>query len=231
MPEMDGLTCLSRIMVQRPKPVVMVSSLTEQARRRHSRLSGLARSTSSTSRTAPFRAISSDQACELLLKVRSAATTTDSTVARAGCSDRRTARRPPTRIEPALPPLPRDKLGIVLVGVSTGGPGTLEDILPHLHAGFPWPVVIAQHMPASFTGVFARRLGPLLPRAGDGSDAADRARGRPRLYRAGRCGHRVHQDWSGHDGAAGASQRAASVAPKRDANGRKRDEGACRPID
>ena len=30
MPEMDGLTCLSRIMVQRPKPVVMVSSLTAE---------------------------------------------------------------------------------------------------------------------------------------------------------------------------------------------------------
>src|ERR1700712_1414354 len=30
MPEMDGLTCLSRIMAQRPKPVVMVSSLTER---------------------------------------------------------------------------------------------------------------------------------------------------------------------------------------------------------
>src|SRR6202041_3619794 len=30
MPEMDGLTCLSRIMVQRPKPVVMVSSLTNE---------------------------------------------------------------------------------------------------------------------------------------------------------------------------------------------------------
>jgi len=29
MPEMDGLTCLSRIMVQKPTPVVMVSSLTE----------------------------------------------------------------------------------------------------------------------------------------------------------------------------------------------------------
>src|ERR1700733_10729883 len=30
MPEMDGLTCLSHIMVQRPKPVVMVSSLTRE---------------------------------------------------------------------------------------------------------------------------------------------------------------------------------------------------------
>jgi two-component system chemotaxis response regulator CheB len=58
----------------------------------------------------------------------------------------------------ALAPLPRDKLGLVLVGVSTGGPGTLEEILPHLPAGFPWPMVIAQHMPSSFTGLFARRL-------------------------------------------------------------------------
>jgi two-component system chemotaxis response regulator CheB len=60
-----------------------------------------------------------------------------------------------------LTALPRDKMGIVLVGVSTGGPGTLEEILPLLPAGFPWPVVVAQHMPASFTGVFARRLGSL----------------------------------------------------------------------
>jgi two-component system chemotaxis response regulator CheB len=57
MPEMDGLTCLSRIMVQRPKPVVMVSSLTEQGAERHSRHFSLARSTSCTSRTAPCRAI------------------------------------------------------------------------------------------------------------------------------------------------------------------------------
>jgi len=58
-------------------------------------------------------------------------------------------------------PLPPDKMGMVLIGVSTGGPGTLEDVLPKLPANFPWPVVIAQHMPSSFTGVFARRLGSL----------------------------------------------------------------------
>ena len=30
MPEMDGITCLSRIMVECPKPVVMVSSITSE---------------------------------------------------------------------------------------------------------------------------------------------------------------------------------------------------------
>jgi two-component system chemotaxis response regulator CheB len=48
--------------------------------------------------------------------------------------------------------------GLVVLGVSTGGPRTLEDILPRLPADFPWPVLIAQHMPANFTDVFAKRM-------------------------------------------------------------------------
>ncbi|HAQ00777.1 MAG TPA: chemotaxis response regulator protein-glutamate methylesterase, partial [Rhodospirillum rubrum] len=55
------------------------------------------------------------------------------------------------------------EIGVVLIGVSTGGPGTLEEVLPGLSAGFPWPVVVAQHMPGSFTPVFARRLNDLCP--------------------------------------------------------------------
>ncbi|HRJ59554.1 MAG TPA: CheB methylesterase domain-containing protein, partial [Azospirillaceae bacterium] len=51
--------------------------------------------------------------------------------------------------------------GVVVVGVSTGGPGTLEEILSALPANFPWPIVVAQHMPGSFTSVFARRLNEL----------------------------------------------------------------------
>ena len=50
---------------------------------------------------------------------------------------------------------------MVLIGVSTGGPGTLEEVLPAMPAEFPWAVVVAQHMPASFTTVFARRLAGL----------------------------------------------------------------------
>jgi two-component system chemotaxis response regulator CheB len=42
--------------------------------------------------------------------------------------------------------------------VSTGGPRTLEDILPKLPADFPWPVLVAQHMPSNFTDTFARRM-------------------------------------------------------------------------
>ncbi|MGS0758505.1 chemotaxis protein CheB, partial [Roseateles sp. GG27B] len=48
--------------------------------------------------------------------------------------------------------------GWVIVGVSTGGPRALEEILPLLPGDFPWPVLVAQHMPAAFTKSFAERL-------------------------------------------------------------------------
>jgi two-component system chemotaxis response regulator CheB len=48
--------------------------------------------------------------------------------------------------------------GLVLVGTSTGGPPALEALLTGLPASFPWPIIIAQHMPATFTGPLARRL-------------------------------------------------------------------------
>jgi two-component system chemotaxis response regulator CheB len=53
--------------------------------------------------------------------------------------------------------------GVVLIGVSTGGPRTLESILPFLPANCPWPVLVAQHMPASFTLPFAERMNALCP--------------------------------------------------------------------
>jgi two-component system chemotaxis response regulator CheB len=34
----------------------------------------------------------------------------------------------------------------------------LDVVLPQLPTDFPWPVLVAQHLPASFTGAFAKRL-------------------------------------------------------------------------
>jgi len=53
--------------------------------------------------------------------------------------------------------------GLLLIGVSTGGPRALEAVLPDLPADFPWPVLVVQHMPASFTGPFAARLDNICP--------------------------------------------------------------------
>ncbi len=48
--------------------------------------------------------------------------------------------------------------GIVAIGISTGGPQTLGEILPKLPADYPYPIVIAIHMPDTFTKSFADHL-------------------------------------------------------------------------
>jgi two-component system chemotaxis response regulator CheB len=47
---------------------------------------------------------------------------------------------------------------IVAVGVSTGGPSALVDLVPTLPADFPVPIVVVQHMPPVFTKLLAQRL-------------------------------------------------------------------------
>jgi two-component system chemotaxis response regulator CheB len=164
MPEMDGITCLSRIMVQCPCPVVMVSSLTAAG----AEVTLQALSLGAVDFIAkPDGTVSlhiDKIRAELVGKVRAAAR------ARLrqsrGLAERvrhtaRAAAAPPPRPRPAADRPPGEPRGLVLIGVSTGGPGALESILPLLRADFPWPILIAQHMPASFTGVFARRIDSL----------------------------------------------------------------------
>jgi two-component system chemotaxis response regulator CheB len=66
--------------------------------------------------------------------------------------------RPPIRATRATSRDAAGLDGVVLVGTSTGGPPALDALLSRLPADFPWPMVIAQHMPATFTGPLARRL-------------------------------------------------------------------------
>jgi len=51
----------------------------------------------------------------------------------------------------------------IVLGASTGGPRALERILTHLPKNLTIPVIIAQHMPASFMLAFAKRLNQLTP--------------------------------------------------------------------
>jgi two-component system chemotaxis response regulator CheB len=53
---------------------------------------------------------------------------------------------------------PRPVIEIVAIGASTGGPNALSVMLGQLPADFPVPIVIVQHMLASFTRPFADRL-------------------------------------------------------------------------
>jgi two-component system chemotaxis response regulator CheB len=169
MPGMDGLACLDRIMIERPCPVVMVSSLTE---------AGAAATLEAFNLGAvdfvakPGGAISlgiHELSPVLVAKVRGAA----GAKPRASLRLRERVRhrvgqpRAPSRGRAAPAPFAgpvRQALlgdGLVLVGTSTGGPPALETVLTALPVTFPWPIVVAQHMPASFTGALAKRLNGL----------------------------------------------------------------------
>jgi two-component system chemotaxis response regulator CheB len=52
-------------------------------------------------------------------------------------------------------------IDIVLIGTSTGGPVALQKVLTELPSDFSKPIILIQHMPASFTAAFAERLDKL----------------------------------------------------------------------
>lgn len=153
MPEMDGLTALSHLMGITDAPVIMLSSLTERGALVTLEALALG-AVDFVAKPGGTISLSLDEVrTELLTKVRVAI---------------KSRPRKAPRIEPPTPPKPaptvtrrfgtQEKCELIVVGVSTGGPGTLETILPRLDGAFPVPIVIAQHMPDSFTGAFAQRL-------------------------------------------------------------------------
>jgi two-component system chemotaxis response regulator CheB len=169
MPWMDGLTCLDRIMIEHPCPVVMVSSLTGEGADATLEAFNLG---AVDFVAKPSGAISlgiHEIAPDLVEKVRAAASAKprlslrlkERVRHRVGYQVARPRRRPREGGPFEGPAEALSGEGLVLVGTSTGGPPALEVLLTALPAGFPWPVIVAQHMPASFTGALARRLNGL----------------------------------------------------------------------
>jgi len=164
MPGTNGLLCLERIMVERPTPVVMFSSMTAEGAAETLEALSLGavdympKPSGVTSLN--FGTIADD----LIAKIRIAA---KAKVRRSRGLARRLRERsvqPTARkrsLDAAFSSQQLDGDGVVLIGVSTGGPKTLEEILPQLPASFPWPIVIAQHMPANFTHALAKRMDKL----------------------------------------------------------------------
>lgn len=176
MPEMDGLTALSMMMQARPTPVVMVSSLTEKGAQATFEALALGAVDFIAKPGGTISLSVEDIAAQLIAKVKAAARSRPTrarqapapraarpaaapqaaSIARAPVGSRLSgAQGKPAAVAPAVMAA---GAGVVLIGVSTGGPRTLEEILPGLPADFPWPVLVAQHMPSNFTDAFARRM-------------------------------------------------------------------------
>jgi len=168
MPNMDGLACLDRIMVEHPCPVVMVSALTEHGADETLRALQMG-AVDFIPKPQGTISLHGDELAPLIVeRIRAAASIKVRT-------SRRLADRVRFRSEAqaphSLPVRSRTKSSlseahlpndcVVLVGASTGGPPALDAVLSALPEGFGWPIVVAQHMPASFTGPLSRRLDKL----------------------------------------------------------------------
>jgi two-component system chemotaxis response regulator CheB len=171
MPEMNGLDCLNRIMIESPRPVVMVSALTDDGAQETLRALELGAIDFVAKPAGPVSLEIDEMRPMLVDKIRTAARAklrnslrlrdrVRHRIGQAGPAARRPPIQPrPTRThEPSGPEAAADIPGLILIGASTGGPPAIEAVISKLPEDFAWPVLVAQHLPASFTGAFARRL-------------------------------------------------------------------------
>jgi two-component system chemotaxis response regulator CheB len=158
MPRMNGLDVLDRLRVENPElPVIMCSAYTEHGAR--STLEALGRGASDYV-TKPFEQRDFAAAMQSLsqqLLPRIAALAKDAGGAdgksnRDVSQEQQRAKAGEIAVKAAAP------IEIVVIGLSTGGPSALEQLLPRLPKDFPVPVLIVQHMPKLFTGALAERL-------------------------------------------------------------------------
>lgn len=156
MPGLDGLATLARIMVEHPCPVVMVSAFTDRGARTTLEALALGAIDYIAKPEGTISLHVDDWGPLLVTKLRLAAG------AKVHAAPVRPAALPAAGA--ARPDRPTGvPAGVVLIGASTGGPQALEWVLPALPADFAWPVIVAQHMPAKFTRLFAERMSRICP--------------------------------------------------------------------
>lgn len=162
MPGMDGITALQIIMAEKIAPVLMVSSLTQEGAQVTFEALALGAFDYVPKPGGTVTAQMGPVAAEMIRKIKQAG--------RRGTLAKLTRARPAATGSRAMVPVrrtPGNKEGpsgscgdfkAVALGISTGGPKTLFDVLPNLPADLNAAVFVVQHMPPSFTRSFAERI-------------------------------------------------------------------------
>jgi two-component system, chemotaxis family, protein-glutamate methylesterase/glutaminase len=164
MPRMDGLTFLRKIMAQRPIPVLICSTLTEQGS--EAMLSALeAGAVDVVTKPRVDTAQALLESCMRICDAVKAAAQARPRGAGVGISTAKPlvveakltadAILPQVTARRSAPTLQTEK--IVCIGASTGGTEALREVLEALPAASP-AIAIVQHMPEKFTAAFANRL-------------------------------------------------------------------------
>ncbi len=149
MPGLDGIETLKQIRKTYPTlPVIMCSTLTDRGAAVTLEALSLGASDYITkpSNSESLAEAMEDVRRELVPKILSLVRRERPSVPRAP-APAPTSRRPGAQ-----------RIDILAIGSSTGGPNALMEVVPHLPQDFPVPVVVVQHMPPVFTGLLAERL-------------------------------------------------------------------------
>lgn len=153
MPIMNGLDALKHIVQTNPKPVIMMSVLTQDGAEPTFKALEYG-AVDFIPKPSSILSISVDEIGNLLIsKVKSVYKTKI-----------RLLKKDATATEVEQPPIKPVELKhtvtsrVVAIGTSTGGPSALLNVFKGLPEGFPAPVLVVQHMPEGFTKAFAERL-------------------------------------------------------------------------
>ena len=158
MPQLDGVGFVREQMARRPLPIIIMSIASE---------TGEAALTALDAGAVDFvqkpTALATEKifevSDELIQKVKAAA---EIPMARVKVAQPSPA--PAAEVPTPDAPLARKELAdVVVIGISTGGPQGLKQLIPQLPADFPAPVAMVMHMPVGYTEMYARKLDELSP--------------------------------------------------------------------
>ena len=184
MPRMDGLTALRHIMMEMPKPVLMVSSLTTEGAEATLKAMDLGAVDFIPKQLSKVSLDIIKIEDDLRAKVKHIAkrrVRMPMAARRLGSLGISSVENRETTSEfkgPVVKPQGVQVRDVVAIGVSTGGPPAVQKIISLLPEDFPASVLIAQHMPAAFTGPFAKRLDGLAKVSVKEAETGDRPRAR-----------------------------------------------------
>ncbi|MGE5400382.1 MAG: protein-glutamate methylesterase/protein-glutamine glutaminase [Ignavibacteriales bacterium] len=159
MPRMDGLTALKKIMAECPTSVIMVSSITTEGAEATLKALELG--------AVDFIPKELSYVSVNIVKIKEDLIRKVKEIVRQRAVQMRLRRiqgfstgEPNKQSAPAMPSrsLPRIGYRAIALGVSTGGPMSLQKVVPVISKNINCPMFIVQHMPPKFTKSLADRL-------------------------------------------------------------------------
>lgn len=176
MPVMDGITAVREIMAANPIPILMFSSLTHDGAKATldaldagaldflpKKFEDIARNRDEAVALLQQRVIQIASKKGMLRRPLVSRPTSSTSSPFASRTATPTASSPAPKSMGTLARFKATgkKYQLTAIGTSTGGPVALQKILTKLPANYPHPIVLIQHMPATFTAAFASRLNSL----------------------------------------------------------------------